>query len=483
MKKKLSEFKIFGFFIMAVLLSLNVISTPGCGWPDKESGNTDKSIREREESKKDMNSLQSRLEAYLTAAAQAWGFQGSVLVARGEEIVLKTGLGTAVYEGKIPNTPRTKFLIASMTKTLTAAAVMKLREEGRVSLDETVADYLPEFKDIVGHEMTLRHLLSHTSGLPEFSPQMVDISNMRAPVASRLLVESIRGKEPLFQPGKGAEYSNIGYVLLGLVIEKVSGLSYEDWMEEHIFSPLGMADTGVYSDFPFPAGFACGYIRDGNGNLKLAPYIHPSWAFSAGALFSTAEDLFKWGRALSTGMLLSKESVRVMFRAQSDSFGLGWIVGEAFNRKTAAHGGGAPGYISWMELWPDEEVFTVVLSNVSGIPGGEIGRSLAALVFGESCEMPVHRAALAIGPEVLKEFEGGFRQDSGEISEVVLEKKSLFVIRDGSRFPILPYRRDRFFLPSYPGALIRFVRDGRGAVSGFISHELGVDKHALKLHR
>lgn len=471
--------------LAAVLLPLLAgLSSIGCGRSDKATECRDSGLQSVSVPQVTPESLQSKLEGYLRAAEREWGFQGSVLVARGDKVILKKALGAADRANGIPNTPETRFLIASITKVFTATAVMKLAEEGLVRLEDSAVRYLPDFKDIVSGDIKISHLLSHSSGLPEFSPGAMGQAKTSEPVEPRTFVASLRGRKPLFSPGGEARYSNIGYILLGLVIENVTGESYYDWVGAHILKPLGMRDSGVSADYLSGPGFARGYVEDTRGDLRPAPYIHPTWGYSAGALFSTVEDLLKLDRALSSAGFLSAGSQEAMFRPQNPSFGYGWLVDSAFGRRTEAHGGGAPGYSAWIERWPEEGTFIAVLGNVTAAPAGEIGRSLAAAVFGEPYEMPVRRTAVSVTPDLLDEFIGSYKTKNGEVRYVAREGDAIFVSRgDGPRFLIVPYAEDSFFLPHDKAPFIRFVRDENGRVTGQVFHLLGVSETALKIVR
>ena len=483
MKRILSFFGIPSMILAAVIILLTGLPAARCSRENRAAESRDFMLGSESGSQVAPGSLPSKLEEYLRAAETEWGFQGSVLVAKGEKVILKRGIGAADRAENIPNTPGTKFLIASVTKVFTAAAVMKLAEERALRLEDPAVRYLPGYKDVLNENIKISHLLSHSSGLPEFSPEAAGRGKFTEPVEPRDLIAAIRGQKPLFRPGQEARYSNIGYIMLGQIIEDVTGKGYYDWIDSHLLQALGLDDSGMTTEYASRPDFARGYMEDGRGGLHPAPFIHPSWGYSAGALFSTVEDLYTWDRTLAGPGFLTADSLEKMFRPHNRNFSCGWLVDTVFGCRSIAHGGGAPGYSAWIERWPEEDVFTAILCNVTGMPCGELGRSLAAAVFGEAYAVPEKRTALAVKPEVLAEFTGSFRMEGGDSSEIVLDGESLFVIRTGSRFPIRPYLRDCFFLPTYKGAFLRFVRDVKGDVSGFISHELGVDKPASKIRK
>jgi D-alanyl-D-alanine carboxypeptidase len=422
------------------------------------------------------------MEEYLRAARQFWNYQGSVLVSRDDEVIFETGLGMARLEGNVENTPSTRFLIGSVTKTFTAAAVMQLAENGLLGLDDPLRKYVPEYPEKTGAAITIRHLLSHTSGVPDAVPDPRILGDLTKPVTPLELIGLVRDKGLDFAPGERAAYSNTGYVLLGMVIERVSKQSYYDYLQDHIFGPLDMTSSGYREDWSDAPQFAMGYFEGRDGRLAEAPRIHPSLGFSAGALYSTVLDLLKWDKGLRSDKILSADSKEMMFRAARDNFGYGWLVMETWGRKDLAHGGGAPGFNAWIERWPEEKAFVAVLSNNGGSSVGEIGRSLAAVLFGEEYQAPQACGVLSINPDLLDEYTGAYRIGADSIREVLREGNFLFVTRSGGRkYPILPFAEDRFFFPNDKGATIRFLRDGSGKVAAHVFHQLGLDETATKV--
>ena len=419
---------------------------------------------------------------YLEAARNAWSFQGSVLVARGEKVVFGGGFGFADAAGVRNNTPSTKFSIGSVTKTFTAAAVLQLRDNGLVDIDASVTDYVPEYSPPGSAGVTLRRLLSHSAGVPDIGldPRSLgDLTQAKSPLE---LIGMIKDRPLDFAPGASSRYSNAGYVLLGLVIERASGMSYADYIHDHLLVPLGMGRTSYGANVSSESGVARGLMEGPDGRLREAPLVHPSLGYSAGALFSTVEDMGRWDRGLESDRILSANSRAEMFTQEKGGFGLGWLIMDTWGRKDIAHGGGAPRYNAWIERWPEDGVFVAVLSNTGGSPVGEIGRSLAAILFGQDVQMPEARRAVTAGPASTGEYEGVYRINETSRREILREGNALFVRRDGGpRYPILPGGKDMFFFPNDRGATIRFIRDRTGRVSGHVFHQLGLDEIAKRI--
>ena len=214
--------------------------------------------------------IPARMREYLDAACRFWNFQGSVLAAREGRVVLKVGYGLADVDGQIPITPETKFLIASVTKTFTAAAVMMLEEEGFLELNDPIGKYLKEYPPETASRITVHHLLSHTSGIPEAAADPRSLGDLARPRTPGELVALFKDMPLEFEPGTASRYSNSGYIVLGQIIESVSGKPYYDFVRERIFLPLGMKKSGVCAgERPLPRS-AAGYVEGRDGRVLAA---------------------------------------------------------------------------------------------------------------------------------------------------------------------------------------------------------------------
>jgi CubicO group peptidase (beta-lactamase class C family) len=366
------------------------------------------------------NKVVDRMENYLNASHRVWNFHGSVVVARKGEVLLKKGVGMANAEKETRITPSTKFMIGSITKTFTAAAVMQLEERGLLSLNDPVTKHIPDYPDEAGEKITIHHLLSHTSGIPDIAANALHLGDTTKSRAPRDLIRLFQDEPLEFEPGENSRYSSSGYVLLGLIIEKVSGQTYYDYVRDHIFSSLNMNASGYCEDYHNHPGFAAGYIEASDGSLVSAPYIHPSLGYAAGGLYSTVEDMLKWDQALYSTKILSRSSLEKMLDPVKQTYGYGWMVMETWGRKDICHGGGTPGFNAWIERWVDDEVFTAVFSNNAWAPAGEIGRTLAAILFNQKYEIPRPRSIIKLDPSVCGDYPGVYRIDQNTYLLLVL---------------------------------------------------------------
>ncbi|HEX3653833.1 MAG TPA: serine hydrolase domain-containing protein [Rhizomicrobium sp.] len=311
----------------------------------------------------------------------------AVMVIRDGRVTYARAFGFRDLQHRLPVRTDTLFEIGSITKQFTAACIMQLQEKRKLQVDRPLSDYLPDAPH--AREVTLRQLLTHTSGLHDYlDGPPVEVSRLAArPIAYRDLIARV-GKLPLdFTPGSKWSYSNTGYLLLGKVIEKVSGESYRDYLENHILRPLHMTDTYTTADEDRLPRMAIGYWHV-NGKLERAPVIDPSWGYSAGFLVSTLSDLAKWDAALRGGKVVSSASYREMTtpfvtgKNGSADYGFGLFIDSVYGQPRIGHTGGSQGFTTADEYFPRQGVRIVAFTNL-GDSTPEPGEALTNVVFGD----------------------------------------------------------------------------------------------------
>jgi D-alanyl-D-alanine carboxypeptidase len=293
----------------------------------------------------------------------------------GTLLVIKT-YGLRDVAKNLPVDADTRFEIGSVTKQFTAAAILQLQEQGKLSIDDPVAKYLPAFPH--ASEITLRQLLNQISGLPNYT-SMPDIQTMMStvPDATDKIISYLN--KPLdFTPGTKWEYSNSNYWVLGKVVARVSGMSYEDYVREHIFKPAGMTHSGFVSDESSFEDFAIPYWQGpkNDGPTQPAPPMFESWPGAAGAIVSTAGDLAAWDSALASGKIISHDSFVLMSspgrlaNGKPTDYGMGLEVGPHEGHTRIGHGGGTPGSLTMNATYPNDRLDIIVLENsLRGQPG------------------------------------------------------------------------------------------------------------------
>ncbi|GAA2851298.1 CubicO group peptidase (beta-lactamase class C family) [Aminobacter aminovorans] len=296
-------------------------------------------------------------------AAVADSFSGALLVAKDGKVVLEKAWGLANRERKLPVTADTSFRIGSMNKMFTAVAILRLVEAGKLGLDDPIGQHLAAYpnKEMAG-KVTVRQLLTHTGGTgdifgPEFDRNRLKLKT----IADYIALYGARA--PLFAPGTTQLYSNYGFILLGALVEKVGGMSYDDYVEKNVFEPSGMTSTGSLPESETVPGLAIGYLNEG-GRLVPNTATLPWRGTSAGGGYSTVGDLWRFVDALQAGRLISKKMLDQATSTQVQTFGLGFaVVGEG-NWKGFGHNGGAPGMSGDLHVFPKLGYVLVSLSNL-----------------------------------------------------------------------------------------------------------------------
>ena len=274
--------------------------------------------------------LAAFVDEYMQALFKVDRFSGAILVAKEGKVIRSAGFGLANAEWNIANQADTKFRIGSVTKQLTAMAIMTLRERGRLQVSDPIYNYLPDCPS-AWRPITI-HLLTHTSGIPDYASFADFAQTQTLPTTPQALIARFRDKPLEFPPGDKFQYSNSGYVLLGLIIERVSGQLYQDFLQRNIFDVLKMNDSGYDANSTILLHRAAGY-KKGGGKLQNAKYIDTSVAYAAGALYSTVNDLMIWDQALYTDKLVSQKSIQQIFTPYKQIVGYGWAIGTMFNRR------------------------------------------------------------------------------------------------------------------------------------------------------
>src|SRR5918993_711636 len=354
-----------------------------------------------------------QLDKLIGTYAEYGKFNGSVLVAEKGKVIYKKGFGLADMEWNILNRPDTKHRLGSITKQFTAMLIMQFVEQGKLKLDVPISIYLPDYPKKNGDVITIHHLLTHTSGIPNMTsfPGFVKdvMRNSYTPVQ---LVNMSADSTLEFKPGERFAYSNSGYLLLGYIIEKVTGKSYEQLLQENIFTPLRMNNTGYDHHGTLLKNRASGYERSGTRYVN-ADFIDMSVPHAAGAMYSTVEDLFLWDQALYGNQLLRKENMDLLIAKHIPSgggyYGYGWSIGEmplgntTERIETTGHGGGINGFNTQITRIPSDKSIIVLLNNTGGAPLNEMTSAIAAIIYDKTYNLPKRSVAYSLADKIEKE--------------------------------------------------------------------------------
>jgi CubicO group peptidase (beta-lactamase class C family) len=417
-------------------------------------------------------SIATRADQYLTTWAKQGRFSGTVLLAKGGKVLLRKSYGMANYELGAPSTPETVYRIGSITKSFTGLAVLQLEERGLLKVSDPARKYVPEIPAAWG-DFTIHQLLCHMSGIPDWMNAKA-YSDFGNPNHIENALKEYADKPMVNKPGEVLRYSNSGYALLGRIIEKVSGKSYEEYLTENILRPAGMEHTAIDHTPDLVPHRANGYRWDGEAVIN-APTGDPDHTYAAGALRSTVDDMYRFDRALKEGKLFSNAITSKAwtgyghwvapppFPAEAE-YGYGWMTGQEFGHRYVGHGGWVNGFVSQFNRYPDDDAVLIVLWNFETSNNLFLCKDLAAILFGQKYELPVLRAIQHPSAETLARYVGEYHV--GPLTaKVTLRNGKLYVLGTGQPVPYgLIATSDMDFYCNDTPALIRFVPDEKGDV-------------------
>ena len=430
--------------------------------------------------------LSVEIDRYLTARAEMGGFSGAVLVAKDGNIVFRKGYGFADLEKRIPYTPETQHAIASVSKMFTSAAALKLRDDEKLKLEDSICKYLDECP-AAWQPVTIQQLMRHTSGIPDYEEklglgsekylQMMAEGNTSA----RILAEA--KKLPLdFKPGEKFHYSNTAYVVLSYVVEKAAGMPFAEFVTKRLLQPAGMKNSGVFS-YEKPNRLASGYTHGDlgwektlagvaltDGHLKKLPLPTLTSQHGDAMLYSTLDDLERWSRIMDGSSLVPKAEVDEIFTPGLQSYGYGWFVGQGFNRKRARHNGMLPGYLTDFIKFPDDKITIVIFSNLDRSRLGSIARDVTAITLGTGYDLPVRGKVIKISPGQIASLEGDYKMANGNSLNIKNEPDFLTATMKTSQGAtqfqagLIPLSPTEFYLPLADGKAIFTVDEAGKAV-------------------
>lgn len=324
--------------------------------------------------------ISENIDRYVEPLVSNQDFAGVILVSKNDTIIHLKGYGKGNIEWQQPNTGKSVFHIASLTKQFTAAAILKAQELGLLSIQDSIGSYVPNVYS--GKEITIKHLLSHGSGIPDYndldgyaemSMQAVNLQNV---------IIWFKDEPLLFSPGSDYEYSNSNYVLAARILEIASEMSYSDFLKTHFFEPLSMHSTGNYTYEDIILYRTEGYDPAPDG-VKKASYYNKSFKLGSGSLYTNAIDLYKWDRALYTESMLTESSKEQLFSDYGNQYGLGWGVYQNDEvGKFVSHDGKSPGYFAYMKRYMNKDsICIIILSNINSGIMNKMKSDITNIVF------------------------------------------------------------------------------------------------------
>lgn len=432
--------------------------------------------------------LSSKLDTYLVSAYEAFRFNGSVLVAQNGKILLQNSYGWRNAITKTLNTPDTRFPILSITKPFTAAVILKLSEEGKLSLEDRLTKYFPDYPN--GSRIRIRHLLTHSSGIYNYTEPVgaEDSALVNYPLSRQKVLDVFVNAPVEFAPGKRYSYNNSGYFLLGLIIEKVTGKPYETVVRELIFNPLGMTSSG-FDFLNLPDSLkARGY--EFLDSERVIPYKHydSTFAYSAGSIYSTVVDMYKWAKAISSNQILSADSWKLAFTPKKvNGYGYGWMTGQYSGERYVRHSGGYPGYMSEFVYYPEKDLIIILLNNFGtydeNVWSTAMGISLIA--FNRPYDNWKLRTEVKLDKNILQRYVGLYKFSDRRVSrnKIRIKQENNYLVTEIPGLPPMKLYSENeniFYFHTFNTEL-RFATDEQGNVLKLIVHEHGQDFEMKKL--
>lgn len=398
----------------------------------------------------------AQYEALLDNSVDSKGPGSAVIVTQGDETLFIGARGMANIELNTPLNEKNVFRLGSITKQFTAAAIMMLQEQKKLSIKDNIHKYVKDFPT-EGHTVTIEHLLAHSSGIANYTDSQETMTKrIQESVGLDEMLALFAKDKMYFSPGEQMRYSNTGYVLLGKIIEVASGQDYASFIEKNIFNKLGMKNS-YYGGRKIIKNRALGYTIE-NGAVANASFIDMSWPHAAGSLLSTVEDLNSWFRALKDGRIMSKESYAKMIKpftfnnGTTSDYGYGLGVYKINKYDAVGHGGGIPGFGTNAFYLPQKDIFIAVFNNTDRANPRDLAMRLAALAL--EIELPEFKE-VKVDENKLKSMMGTYRLQSGSVRTLTLEEGVVYSQRDqGRKWKITPMSDNSFY---FDGSLSYFV--------------------------
>jgi CubicO group peptidase (beta-lactamase class C family) len=401
---------------------------------------------------------------------------GVVLIAQRGEVIYRKPFGQANIELRVPMQSEHVFRIGSITKQFTAAGILKLAQEGKLSLQDTITKFIKEFP-APGHSITIEHLLTHTSGIKNYTslPQWTSEVS-RNDFTPKVLVDFFKDEPLEFIPGTQFRYSNSGYVLLGVIIEQVTGKSYADYVQQNFFQPLNMENSFNGDPLLIIPNRVAGYQRK-NGQYRNAEFLSMTLPYSAGSLLSTIDDLFSWNEALMNGKVLTEKSLEMahtsykLTNGKLTGYGYGWEIGNVQGSVAIKHTGRINGFVTYAVCLPKENIFVAIFSNCDCTYNLENTASMMAAIV---LDKPFGWTAIALPDKAMELYKGNYYSDTNEQKIISFEDgRLLYYNKGGTKSPLLAYKKDKFF-QKHELTTLQFERDSMENIIGFKLNGLGL---------
>ncbi|MBV9217362.1 MAG: serine hydrolase [Acidobacteria bacterium] len=430
--------------------------------------------------------LGSTVDKYLSIRSDMGGFSGAVLIVRNGKTIIRKGYGFADVEKRTPYTPETRHEVASISKMFTSAAVIKLRDMRRLTLDDPICKFVDDCP-AAWQPISIGQLMDHTSGIPDYESKLGLGSDkylefMQKPDASKRIIDEAKALPLDFAPGKDWNYSNTGYILLSRIVERVAKEPFAKFIQKELLKPAGMKDSGVIDSTHLPAKLAAPYSYSDlawdktlagvpltDGHLKRLPQLSLTSPEGDAFLYTTVDDLYKWAQVVTgeKAGVLTSEDLKEILTPNSSGYGFGWFVGKGFDRKRYRHTGGLPGYISDFAIFPDDKITIILFSNLDRARLSNTMRDVSAIMLGTPYDMPVRGKVVTLSDEQFQNLTGVFKMADGKTLTVSKKPGDMLTAELEGRFTagLIPLSDREFYFPLGDGKAIFTLGEDGKAVS------------------
>ena len=413
--------------------------------------------------------LAAKIDAVMSAVYKAGEPGAAIIVRKNGRTIIRKGYGLADLELGVAVEPDMVFRLGSITKQFTAVSILMLAEQGKLRLQDEITKFLPDYPT-QDRTITVEHLLTHTSGIQSYTDMPEWLPLMRKDLTLKELIDMFKDKPMQFEPGERWAYNNSGYILLGAIIEKVSGQTYEAFLETNIFKPLGMKQSYYDSTERIIPRRIPGYQK-GQGGFVNAPYLSMTQPYAAGSLLSTVDDLAVWSDAVFSGKLVKKEWLGKAFmpyklkNGESTGYGYGWFTSDFSGHRSIEHGGGINGFTTYEMTFPEDGIFLGILANSAIEDRAPEPRAVKIAWLTLGLPEP-ERKTVTLAVRDLEPLTGVYVNDRKQEYYVRREGEKLFAQRQGGgKSELLASSPTVFFFQESP-ATLEFLKDAAGRVTG-----------------
>lgn len=412
------------------------------------------------------------VDEYLSIRSEMGNFSGTVLVAKGGDVIIAKGYGFADMDRRLPYTTTTRHSIASVSKMFTAMAALKLRDAGRLDLNDPICKFIELCPD-AWKPVRIQHLMRNVSGIPDYEEVLElgsekYLDHMKASGSAARIVERARTLPLDFPPGTKFHYSNTGFIVLSMVVEKAARRPFAEYIERELLRPAGMMDSGVYRESKRPERHASGYTFKGTNWAKLLggaaygdmglielPWLSLGPPHGDAGMYSTVNDLLKWSLAMDGSKLVPPSLVSEVYTPGESGYGYGWFVGKGFDRDRYRHNGSLPGFATDFVKFPKEKITIILFSNIDRTRMSNVMRDISSIVLDLPYDMPVRGKVIERTDEAMARLEGEYKMFDGAILTVKNETDYLTAsIKDRFTAGLIPMSETEFYFPLADGRAI-----------------------------